>query len=52
RREFVEPAAPTTGYACGDCNATVFLGLGDPVRCRVCGCRILYKKRTNRLVYF
>ena len=52
RREFVEPAAPTTGYACGDCNATLFLSLEDPVRCRVCGCRILYKKRTNRLVYF
>jgi DNA-directed RNA polymerase subunit RPC12/RpoP len=50
RREFVEPAAPTTGYACGDCNATLFLGLGVPVRCCVCGCRILFKKRTNRLV--
>lgn len=52
RREFVEPAAPTTGYSCADCNKTLFLGLGDPVRCRACGCRILHKKRTNRLVYF
>lgn len=52
RREFVEPAAPTTGYSCADCNKTLFLGLGDPVRCRACGCRILHKKRTNRLVHF
>lgn len=52
RREFVEPAAPTTGYSCADCNKALFLGLGDPVRCRACGCRILHKKRTNRLVYF
>lgn len=52
RREFVEPVVPTTGYSCADCNGTLFLGLGDPVRCRACGCRILYKKRTNRLVHF
>lgn len=52
RREFVEPAAPTTGYSCADCNKALFLGLGDPVRCRACGCRILHKKRTNRLVHF
>ncbi|KAK1833766.1 hypothetical protein QBC39DRAFT_345098 [Podospora conica] len=50
RRAFVETPPPQTGYLCGDCGATLFLGRGDPVRCRGCGCRILYKKKTTRLV--
>ena len=35
-------------YRCGDCSATQILKGGDPVRCRQCGFRILYKIRTKR----
>jgi DNA-directed RNA polymerase subunit RPC12/RpoP len=36
---------------CGDCNAKVPLKRGDPIRCKECGHRVLYKERTKRLVY-
>ncbi|KAK9838059.1 hypothetical protein WJX74_010829 [Apatococcus lobatus] len=39
-------------YLCGDCGATVKLRPGDIIRCRDCGYRILYKKRTDRVVQF
>jgi DNA-directed RNA polymerase I, II, and III subunit RPABC4 len=39
-----------TTYLCGDCNAKVPLKNGDPVRCKECGHRVLYKERTNRYV--
>lgn len=35
-------------YRCGDCAAIQILKGGDPVRCRTCGFRILYKIRTKR----
>lgn len=41
---------PTTNYLCGDCNSKVPLKKGDPVRCKECGHRVLYKERTKRLV--
>ena len=52
-------AATTTGgtpiqmargveYRCGDCGARNVIKGGDPVRCRQCGFRILYKTRTKR----
>jgi len=60
-----EPAAPTTGatpiaipafrgveYRCGDCGARNVIKSTDPVRCRQCGFRILYKIRTKRLIQF
>ena len=40
----------TTQYICGDCNQKVVLKQGDPIRCKECGHRILYKERTKRLV--
>lgn len=35
-------------YLCGDCDAKVALKRGDPIRCKECGYRVLYKERTNR----
>ena len=39
-------------YICGDCGAETVLRPGDAVACRECSYRILYKKRTNRVVQF
>jgi len=39
-------------YRCGDCGAKNIIKTGDPVRCRQCGFRILYKTRTKRLIQF
>ena len=43
-------AGPITQYLCGDCNAKVQLKKGDPIRCKECGHRVLYKERTKRFV--
>jgi DNA-directed RNA polymerases I, II, and III subunit RPABC4 len=39
-------------YRCGDCGARNIIKGGDPVRCRQCGFRILYKTRTKRCTFF
>ncbi|KAK4294520.1 hypothetical protein Pmani_032862 [Petrolisthes manimaculis] len=41
-------------YVCGECHAENEMRPRDPVRCRSCGYRILYKykKRTTRLIVF
>ena len=39
-------------YRCGDCGARNVIKGGDPVRCRQCGFRILYKIRTKRCKFF
>lgn len=52
----ISGAAPTgsalTGlkYICGDCGAVNYIRVGDFIRCRECGHRVLYKARTKRLV--
>lgn len=43
---------PATAYICGDCGAENTLKPGDVIRCRECGYRILYKKRTKRVVQY
>jgi DNA-directed RNA polymerase I, II, and III subunit RPABC4 len=43
---------PGVPYICGDCGHENILKQGDVIRCRECGYRILYKKRTNRVVQF
>ncbi|KAF2264488.1 hypothetical protein CC78DRAFT_463449 [Lojkania enalia] len=47
-----QPTAEDRGrsveYTCGDCDAPVSLKRGEPIRCRNCGHRVLYKQRTNR----
>lgn len=47
-----EDASRTVGYLCGDCDAKVQLKRGDPIRCKECGYRVLYKERTNRMIQF
>ena len=39
-------------YICGDCGHEMKLKSHDIIRCRHCGYRILYKKRTKRIVQF
>jgi len=39
-------------YTCGSCGAEVAIKSGDVIQCRECGYRILYKKRTKRVVQF
>ena len=39
-------------YLCGDCDAEVALKRGDPIRCKECGYRVLYKQRTNRYAFY
>ena len=45
------PAMRGVEYRCGDCGARNLIKGGDPVRCRQCGFRILYKTRTKRCEY-
>ncbi|KAF2189455.1 metallothionein-I transcription activator [Zopfia rhizophila CBS 207.26] len=40
--------ARSVEYTCGDCDSAVSLKRGEPIRCRNCGHRVLYKQRTNR----
>ncbi len=42
------PIVKGVEYRCGDCGAKNIIKAGDPVRCRHCGFRILYKTRTKR----
>uniref|UniRef100_A0A060T9Q1 ARAD1D13574p n=1 Tax=Blastobotrys adeninivorans TaxID=409370 RepID=A0A060T9Q1_BLAAD len=39
-------------YICSNCAADVTLNKADPVRCKECGHRVLYKQRTTRMVQF
>jgi DNA-directed RNA polymerases I, II, and III subunit RPABC4 len=39
-------------YACGSCHKENEIKPRDPIRCIECDHRILYKKRTKRLVVF
>ncbi|XP_060808762.1 DNA-directed RNA polymerases I, II, and III subunit RPABC4 [Amyelois transitella] len=39
-------------YVCGECHKENEIKPKDPIRCRECGYRIMYKKRTKRLVVF
>ncbi|KAI9009738.1 DNA directed RNA polymerase [Gaertneriomyces semiglobifer] len=39
-------------YVCGDCGADNSLKPKEVIRCRDCGYRIMYKKRTRRMVQF
>ncbi|KAK1553084.1 hypothetical protein Q3G72_028544 [Acer saccharum] len=39
-------------YICGDCGMENTLKSGDVIQCRECGYRILYKKRTRRIVQY
>lgn len=43
-----EDTSKPVHYLCGDCDNKVVLKKGDPIRCKECGYRVLYKERTNR----
>lgn len=45
-----EDTSKPVQYLCGDCDNKVQLKRGDPIRCKECGYRVLYKERTNRSV--
>ncbi|OQR78262.1 DNA-directed RNA polymerases I [Tropilaelaps mercedesae] len=38
---------PPMVYICGDCHHENEMKLSDPIRCRECGYRIMYKRRTK-----
>ncbi|KAI2617695.1 DNA directed RNA polymerase [Hypomontagnella submonticulosa] len=42
----------TMHYICGDCGTKFPLKRNDPIRCKECGCRVLFKERTKRMVQF
>ncbi|KAI5867355.1 DNA directed RNA polymerase [Durotheca rogersii] len=44
--------AGTMHYLCGDCGTRFPIKRNDPIRCKECGCRVLYKERTKRMVQF
>ncbi|XP_037676773.1 DNA-directed RNA polymerases I, II, and III subunit RPABC4-like [Choloepus didactylus] len=39
-------------YICGECHTESEIKSRDPIRCRECGYRIMYKRRIKRLVVF
>ncbi|KAK0399248.1 hypothetical protein QR680_002958 [Steinernema hermaphroditum] len=39
-------------YICGECHSENQIKPKDPIRCRECGYRILYKKRTRKLMVY
>ncbi|OAF65105.1 DNA-directed RNA polymerase II subunit K [Intoshia linei] len=43
-----EKTAEVMVYVCGACSWENELKPRDPIRCRECGYRILYKKRTTK----
>ncbi|KNE71536.1 hypothetical protein AMAG_15750 [Allomyces macrogynus ATCC 38327] len=43
---------PATAYLCAACGEETELKPKEPVRCKSCGHRVLYKKRTSRMVQF
>ncbi|PVU93066.1 hypothetical protein BB559_003470 [Furculomyces boomerangus] len=49
---YENPLAPQNqtamAYLCADCGAENEIKPREPIRCRECGYRILYKKRTKR----
>ncbi|GMN26632.1 hypothetical protein TIFTF001_001372 [Ficus carica] len=46
----MDPQPEPVSYICGDCGMENTLKPGDVIQCRECGYRILYKKRTRRMV--
>ncbi|KAJ6629164.1 DNA directed RNA polymerase [Mycena sp. CBHHK59/15] len=49
---FAPPPREAMEYNCADCGATNEIKSREPIRCRECGHRIMYKKRTKRSLPF
>ncbi|KAF8268306.1 DNA directed RNA polymerase [Lactarius quietus] len=45
---FLPPPRQDMEYLCADCGAKNDIKPREPIRCRECGHRIMYKKRTKR----
>lgn len=41
-----------TIYICAECKSHLDINLNDPIRCKKCGCRMMYKKRTDKPVQY
>ncbi|ODQ53047.1 hypothetical protein SAICODRAFT_7644 [Saitoella complicata NRRL Y-17804] len=39
-------------YLCADCGSKNQIQAKEPIRCRECGHRVMYKQRTTRMVQF
>ncbi|XP_074109885.1 DNA-directed RNA polymerases I, II, and III subunit Rpb12 [Cotesia typhae] len=48
----ITPTKQIMVYVCGECHHDNEIRQKDSIRCRECGYRIMYKKRTKRLVVF
>ncbi|KAK7470838.1 DNA-directed RNA polymerase core subunit rpc10 [Stygiomarasmius scandens] len=48
----LQPQRQEMEYLCADCGAKNEIKSREPIRCRECGHRIMYKKRTKRMVQF
>ncbi|OTA55601.1 hypothetical protein K449DRAFT_425677 [Hypoxylon sp. EC38] len=46
--DMVNASGGTIHYLCGDCGTKFPMKKSDPIRCKECGCRVLYKERTKR----
>ncbi|KAI0031770.1 DNA directed RNA polymerase [Vararia minispora EC-137] len=49
---WMPPPRQEMEYLCADCGAKNEIKPREPIRCRECGHRIMYKKRTKRMVQF
>lgn len=47
-RELAPADGPLMQYICSDCAVKMSLRKNDPIRCKECGGRVLYKERTKR----
>jgi len=47
-RELAATEGPMMQYICSDCAVKMSLRKNDPIRCKECGGRVLYKERTKR----
>ncbi|GCC29022.1 hypothetical protein chiPu_0007458 [Chiloscyllium punctatum] len=52
QKDLQPPKQQPMVYICGECHTENEIKARDPIRCRECGYRIMYKKRTKRLVVF
>jgi len=43
---------PKIGYSCADCGESNEIRPREPIRCKECGCRVMYKNRVERVVQF
>ncbi|KAG0306605.1 DNA-directed RNA polymerase core subunit rpc10 [Dissophora globulifera] len=47
-----KPPAAAIPYICAECGSENEIKPKEPIRCKECGYRIMYKKRTKRMVQF